>query len=285
MSTDRRPSQVARRLEAENSLIERAAARLTIGGRVQPVPAPMTVSLVPDERPAAPRRSGVIPVPAVPSAVILEQFRMICHQLRRRTVDHGEHHGLSVMVTSPRAGDGKTFVAIHLAQALASQGDSEVVLIDAHLDRPSIATRLGITAEIGLRDYLCDTPIQLSDVLVATDVPGLLLLPAGPAARPNMTLGGRLRGVLTDLRQSCGDRIVVFDTPPALAGSSMPYLLAPLVDEVIVVVAADETEAASVGETLERFQEHAGKLNLVFNKAGRGTGMKGEAVCSSSITG
>lgn len=287
MSTDRRDPPPPRRSETENSLVERAVARLASGGSIQPVAVPRPVAVTvapPGDRLAAPRRIAPLRIPAAPNAAVVEQFRMIGQQLRRQAADHDGQQGLSVMVTSPRAGDGKSFVALHLALVLAGQGDSEVVLVDAHLDRPALAGRLGVTAELGLRDYLSDPSLDLSRVLVATEVPRLTLLPGGPAIRGDLALGGRLRGLLTALHPSDRDRIVVLDTPPALAGSSMPYLLAPLVDEVVVVVAAEETEVASVSETLERLQDHAGKLSLVFNKAGRGTGRMGEGACSLSIT-
>ena len=270
-------SQPPRRSEPGNSLIERAAARLTVGGSggsIQPL-APSPGPVTPIRPTDSPRLDRVIPLAApaavrkgaTPTPAVVEQFRMIGHQLLRRAAERRDHQGLSVMVTSPKAGDGRTFVAIHLALALAGQSDSEVVLVDADLDRPSVAARLGASAETGLRDYLSEPPCDLAGLLITTDVPRLLLVPGGPVRRTELALGGRLRGLPAALRQSRGDRIVVFDTPCALSGSSMPILLAPLVDEIIVVVAAEETEAAAVGETLEHFQDHSGKLSLVFNKS------------------
>ena len=47
-----------------------------------------------------------------------------------------------IAITSPAAGDGKTVTAINLAGALARGGDERVLLIDADLRRPSIATLL-----------------------------------------------------------------------------------------------------------------------------------------------
>lgn len=276
------PGAETPRHEDDASLIERAAARLAAEAKpvavpvVRPSPTTGSASTRSHAAPGPgtcvtlnPRVLAVngLIAPSGPPSDTAEQFRMIGHQLRRRARDQGGGRATLVMVTSPKSGDGKTFVAVNLALALASQGDVEVVLVDADVTRPSVASRLGIAAETGLRGYLADPAVALADVLLATDLPGLQVLPGGPSVRGNLDFGRRLQGLLAALASTRGDRVVLIDTQPALAGS-VPHLLAPLVDQVIVVAAAEETESAAVGETLERLDDHAAKLTLVFNKSG-----------------
>ena len=49
-----------------------------------------------------------------------------------------------IAVTSPGAGEGKTVTSINLSGALAHGAKARVLLIDADLRRPSVATRLGL---------------------------------------------------------------------------------------------------------------------------------------------
>src|SRR2546427_245190 len=78
-----------------------------------------------------------------PASFAAEQYqglRMTVEQLKRlRDVR-------LIAVTSPSAGDGKTLTSINLAGVLARGSDARVLLIDADLRRPEIATRLGIGA-------------------------------------------------------------------------------------------------------------------------------------------
>src|SRR3989442_11248688 len=85
-----------------------------------------------------------------------------------------------IAVTSPSAGDGKTLTSINLAGVLARGSDARVLLIDADLRRPEIATRLGIGAadSRGLVDAVADQSIALDDVTHRIDGFNLSVVPA-----------------------------------------------------------------------------------------------------------
>src|SRR5687767_7136421 len=83
-------------------------------------------------------------------------------------------------VTSPAAGDGKTVTAINLAGALARGSDARVLLIDADLRRPTVATRLGIEYQHGLADALTGGALAIDSLITSVDgLPNLSVLPAG----------------------------------------------------------------------------------------------------------
>ena len=98
-----------------------------------------------------------------PLSFAAEQYqglRMTVEQLKRlRDVR-------MIAVTSPSAGDGKTLTSINLAGVLSRGSDARVLLIDADLRRPEIATRLGLNTgdTRGLVDAVTDETITLDDV-------------------------------------------------------------------------------------------------------------------------
>ena len=82
-----------------------------------------------------------------------------------------------LLVTACRRGEGKSFVASHLALSLAQRG-TRVLLIDAHLRRPRIHRIFGVAPGPGLIDALAGR-VRLEEAVRATDHPGLFILPAG----------------------------------------------------------------------------------------------------------
>jgi polysaccharide biosynthesis transport protein len=92
------------------------------------------------------------PVPQGTSAEFLEAFRTLNTYINRVRFYDGRW---SLAVTSAARGDGRTTVAIHLAQAAAAMG-SKVLLVDAHLqgNQRDASHFLGVEGRPGLGDYL-----------------------------------------------------------------------------------------------------------------------------------
>src|SRR6185436_17316625 len=63
-----------------------------------------------------------------------------------------------IAITSATTGDGKTVTAMNLAGMLERDSNARVLLIDADLRRPAIASRLGFAAAgaPGLADVIAD---------------------------------------------------------------------------------------------------------------------------------
>lgn len=171
-----------------------------------------------------------------------------------------------VAVTSPAAGDGKTVTAINLAGALGHGSKTRVLLVDADLRRPTVASRLGMEnghPARGLVDVICDSKMQIRDATQRINGYGLSVLPAGSVDAPihEILRSERLEQLLQDARQHYD--FIVLDTPPLLPVFDAS-LLSRLVDGVIVVVAANRTPRKLVGEALNVL-DPAKVLGIVFN--------------------
>jgi len=87
------------------------------------------------------------------------------------------------------------------------------------------------------------------------------------ADSPELISSGRMVELCKDLSNRYPDRIIVIDTPPVLA-SSEPATLASYVHQLIMVVAADQTDRHQLRKSLESVAS-CKNISLLFNKAPR----------------
>ncbi|HEY7792315.1 MAG TPA: CpsD/CapB family tyrosine-protein kinase [Vicinamibacterales bacterium] len=197
-----------------------------------------------------------------------EQYLTLRHQIdqaRRRT-------GLAVVaVTSATMGDGKTTTSINLAGALAQNRASKVLLIDADLRSPSVASRLGLEKmnELpGLADSLADSSIPLAQIARRPPEFRFSLIAAG--RETSMSPGELVQSTqFEELMKQAREQFdyVVVDTTPLIPVSDA-RVIQQFVDGVVMVVAANKTPKRLVGEALE-FLIPSKVLGIVFNSDDR----------------
>jgi Mrp family chromosome partitioning ATPase len=154
-------------------------------------------------------------------------------------------------VCSPHPGEGKTFCSVNLAIAMAGERDGEVLLVDADFAKPSVLSTLGLPRGPGLMDALADPSIRVEDMVLGTDIPGLFVLPAGSqtTADSEWLASARTGEVLARLTRGAPNRLVVFDSPPALAASPAAEL-AQHVGQAILVARADRTGRSALEDAI-----------------------------------
>lgn len=244
---------------------------------------PVSERAAPEPEPEAPRavafsgpfaaidreylRSGGLIVPEDPVTGLLEEFRIVKRELLADARAGASALARRILVCSPLPGEGKTYCATNLAIALAAERGLEVLLVDADVVRPSIAAQLGIDVEQGLMDALADPAILPESLVIRTDIEGLFVLPAGTATvlDAEYLASARTGEVLDRLTQGAPDRIVIFDTPPALAASPAAEL-AQYVGQALLVVRADETSRAALEDALQLLSA-CGDIKLLLNAA------------------
>jgi len=208
-------------------------------------------------------------VPGAPVGALAEEFRLVKRQLllTAREIAAGPigDRARTIIVGSGKPGEGKTFCAINLAISLAAERDVEILLVDGDFAKPDVMKRLGLEDSLGLLDILADQRLDPESCVVRTDVPQLSLLPAGQRTHADTELlaSHRTEAVLDRLLAANPRRIIIFDTPPALAASPASTL-ALLVGQVMLVVRADRTTEADVREAVNLLDgcEH---IHLVIN--------------------
>lgn len=211
------------------------------------------------------RSNGLI-VPEDSVTGTLEEFRIVKRELLADARAGGEK-ARRIIVCSPHPGEGKTYCSVNLAIALAAEQDIEVLLVDADVLKPSVPERLGFSADRGLIDALENSDIAPEKLVVETDIDRLFVLPAGKktARGAELLASARTGEVLDRLTQGTSHRIVVFDTPPALAASAAPELAAH-VGQALLVARADETSKAAL-EDAHQLLSACDDIKLLLNGA------------------
>jgi Mrp family chromosome partitioning ATPase len=191
------------------------------------------------------REQGLI-VPEGSVTALLEEFRIVKRTLLLQAAELVQQ-GMGpaaqrVLICSPHPGEGKSYTAVNLALSIASEKESEVLLVDADFAKPSVLSMLGLPGGRGLMDALSDPSLDVADCVLGTDVPGLWVLPAGNATNSDSEFltSSRARSVIDRLNEGAPNRFVIFDSPPALAASPAAEL-AKYVGQAVVVARSDRT--------------------------------------------
>ncbi len=233
------------------SLIQRAVAMMPGLPDEQPEPRARVEKAVMSskDRPMVPidrtrLAAGGMLVPGGPITPLAEEFRMVKRQLlltARGVAGVDADRARMILVCSAQPNEGKTFCAINLALSMAAEKDVEILLVDADFAKPDVSKRLGVMAGPGLLEALAGQ-IDVEECIVDTDVPQLAILPAGARSVSDTELlaSDGARAMLDRLAAANPRRIVIFDSPPALAASPAS-VLALHVGQTMMVVRADRT--------------------------------------------
>ncbi|MFP5392408.1 MAG: XrtA-associated tyrosine autokinase [Gammaproteobacteria bacterium] len=201
---------------------------------------------------------------------LVEDFRIIKRPLLKRAFAEpkpGDKPGNLLMVTSSLPGEGKTYCSINLAMSIAMELDHTVLLIDADVARPSVMRTLGLPNQRGLMDLLLDDQVEMSDVMLRTNVETLSILPAGTASpRATELLASQMMSnFVNELAHRYPDRVVIFDSPPLLL-TSEAHVLAGHMGQIVMVVESEKTTQHAVKEALRQL-EGLNNVNLIYNKS------------------
>ncbi len=207
-------------------------------------------------------------VPGAPVGVLAEEFRLVKRQLllTARAVKAAQgDRSRTILVCSANPNEGKTYCSLNLALSLAAERDTEVLLVDADFAKPDVMARLGLAEGNGLLDALANPAIDIESCVIRTDVPQLCLLPAGAKSNQDTELlaSERTSVLIQQLLDANPRRMVIFDSPPALAASPAATL-AQHVGQVMMVVRADRTNDGDLREAVGLLGGCA-EIQLVLN--------------------
>ncbi|MCG3862855.1 MULTISPECIES: polysaccharide biosynthesis tyrosine autokinase [unclassified Photobacterium] len=164
-----------------------------------------------------------------------------------------------VMITSALANEGKTTLAVNLAQSLAQTEKVALIHVDLHNRGTALSTPKGLSE-------LLNNTLSINDVMTKPNLDNLLIIPAGePVSDPQELLSSpRFNAILDELKQHV-DKIII-DTPASLM-SSDALIVAKASDVTLLTVAANKTKRNDIEQAIHKFSAYEINIDaVVLNK-------------------
>lgn len=204
-----------------------------------------------------------------------DEFRLIkWHFLAHAAQQDGTGRNPRVLlVTSTIPGEGKSYIAHHLAANFALDPHVQLTLIDANVENPALGSSSwfgGSSGGIGLLDYLQDGSMDQNSVVKSTGLSNVRAILSGASRdnAPELLSGMRFEHLLGNLTADANS-FVIIDGGPIL-GSSGAAVLARMAGQIAFVVAANRTSRSKINKALGTLDRIAGpidekSLGLIFN--------------------
>lgn len=170
----------------------------------------------------------------------------------------------SLVVSSAEKGDGKSTVAVQLAQSASAMGQ-RVLLVDADMRLPQVHLRLNLPNEQGLSNVI-STNLPIYEVIQRSPISdNLFVITSGqiPPDPIKLLSSKKMLNIMAELRQEFD--IVIYDTPPIL-GLADSSIIATHTAGIIVVVRMAKTDRSVVKQALDSLKlSRANVLGIVAN--------------------
>jgi capsular exopolysaccharide synthesis family protein len=232
------------------SVMERSRDRIENHGVLEQILEAPVLGMIPRFSFSYSRRSTQPVAVGAPRSVAAEAFRTLRTNLLAVTA---RPPVTTLLITSARAGEGKSTIASNLAAVLAELG-KDVVLISADLRAPQIHTYFGLDNDRGLGQVLSDG-IALEDALCDSPIPHLRILPSGPVTDINEPAGLMQSDRMEDVLARCAAAgFVIIDGPPILAVADS-LVLATMVDAVLFVTDIENGRRAATAQSRDQLAQ------------------------------
>ncbi len=201
--------------------------------------------------------------PGMAQAGALNAFRQLRTNLYQAA---GGRENFVLLVSSIVPGGGSSFVSLNLGAAIALDESRTSIIVDCNVYDPSLHRLLPVDPDFGLVDYLENVSLDIKDVIYATGVRRLRLIPAGSRRDPGAEFftSARMRRFVDELRSRYRDRHVILDAP-SLATSADARILGEMADFIVLVVPAGRATDTQLRATLDVLPENK-LLGVVFNQ-------------------
>jgi len=199
-----------------------------------------------------------------PLCVAREHYWLVHAQLSG--MQQKERPTKTVLISSARPNEGKTFTACCIAGILANQAGKKVVLIDADLRKPNVANTLALRRQESTYNFsaVLRGEADLEESLIRCDGWNLYVLPAGPPCSNPAKILDSPQFEATIRRCTEAFDWVIVDSPPILAAADV-NVISPLFDGILLVVHSGKTPMKLIKESVKRIG-HDHILGLLMNR-------------------
>ena len=165
-------------------------------------------------------------------------------------------------VTSANRGEGKSTVAINLAISLAHI-NKQVILIDCDMRLPTVISKLNLSAQEGLSNYLSGNIEAIP--IMRLNSRGIDIIPSGAIPPDSTTLikSPAMIDLVTKLKEAYD--YVIIDFPPINIVSDA-VLISDIIDGYIMIVRHEYSEYTKIQEAIRQMRFADAKvIGFVYN--------------------
>ncbi len=193
-----------------------------------------------------------------------ESFRALNSQIRLLRPDSPIK---SIVISSSLPNEGKTIIALHLAQAAAAMGQ-RVLLVNADMRKTSPQQAASNNLVKGLTDVIAGTTHLMNAIQLLPGADNLYILPAGSTViDPTSLLGSNKMRNLMEICKYNFD-LVIYDTVPLSFADSL--LLIPQTDGLLMVARLSKVHREDLRNSLDMLDvSRVTVLGLVVNMSSK----------------
>jgi len=195
-----------------------------------------------------------------------ESFRLIRTNLEFMLPGSGDNgEGKSIFITSTTSGEGKSFVSINLAAALALSG-KKVLLLGLDLRAPKVTEYLGLPDRAGVTNFIMDDALSVDDLKFSIpEMKGLDIIASGVIPpNPSELLLHKKVTELFEIVKKEYDYIIIDTAPVNMVTDTL--LIAKYADMFVYVTRANylDKRMLNVAQTLYR-EKNLPNMAMVLN--------------------
>ena len=171
--------------------------------------------------------------PGMANTAVLNTFR----EIRTKLVQKADKNNFVLMVTPVCHDGGGSFIALNMAAVFALDQTKTALLIDCNLYKPTANRLLGVEPDFGLTDYLVNPDLDVDDIIYASGIDRLRVIPVGSHIEGGAEYftSERMHEFVQSVKKRYPDRFIIIDAPP-VGLSAEGQILAELSDYLVLVV-------------------------------------------------
>jgi protein-tyrosine kinase len=191
---------------------------------------------------------------------VLNVFR----DIRTKLIEKSGNKNFTLMVTSVCEEGGSTFVANNLAASIALDQGKTALIVDCNLYSPA-SSQLLDGDHIGFSDFLESPMVSIENIIYATGIPRLRLIPIGKSLdiSPEYYTSYRMKQFTEELSRRYSDRYVILDVPP-VGSTTDARILADCCDFVVLVVPHGKVTKDQLKKSIANFDSDK-LIGIIFN--------------------
>ncbi len=199
--------------------------------------------------------------PGMANREVLNAFREMRTKLYQLT---GKENS-AIMVSSVCENGGNSFTSINLGSAISLDRGKTSIIVDCNLGYPYLHKLLTHQPDCGLADYVEDDSVHVEEIIYASGIPRLRIIPAGNAHELGLELfnTGRMRKLIDEIRTRYPDRYIILDAPP-ITTSADARILQELCDYCILVIPYGKVTKDRILSAIESVDKER-LVGLIFN--------------------